>query len=331
MGVSVLLVLVSFAVILGGALLFTNAVEWLGIRLHLGHGAVGSVLAAVATAMPESVIPVVAIISGDEEGSVAIGAILGAPFLLGTLGMAVVGIAALVYRRRRTEGTRLRLDQRATRRDLVVFLPVMTVVLVLGLLGQHVVNVVAAVALVLVYGVYAWRTIAKGGGAEEEPKALLFDRRKGDDAPRTIAIAAQVFAGIAMIVGGAHLFVTEVEHVSAALAVSALVLALVLAPLASELPEKLNSVLWVRQGKDSLALGNITGAMVFQSTIPVAVGLAFTSWRLPGPAVVACVGALLGGILCLLTVSRSATFSWRRIVPWAVLYLGGVGYTLFIG
>ena len=52
-------------------------------------------------------------------------------------------------------------------------------------------------------------------------------------------------------------------------------IALVLAPLATELPEKFNSIIWLRDNKDTLALGNITGAMVFQSTIPVSVGILF--------------------------------------------------------
>ena len=80
------LLLASFAIILSGALLFTNAVEWLGHRLELGEGAVGSLLAAVGTAMPETLIAIVALI-GAEEGAeqVAIGAIVGAPFLLGRL------------------------------------------------------------------------------------------------------------------------------------------------------------------------------------------------------------------------------------------------------
>ncbi|HNC05350.1 MAG TPA: hypothetical protein PLS38_03490, partial [Solirubrobacterales bacterium] len=59
-----LLLLFSFAIILTGALLFTNAIEWLGHKLNLGEGAVGSILAAVGTAMPETLIPIVAIIGG---------------------------------------------------------------------------------------------------------------------------------------------------------------------------------------------------------------------------------------------------------------------------
>src|ERR687898_209092 len=98
----VILLAASFAVILAGALLFTNAVEWLGNRLAVGEGAVGSLLAAVGTAMPESFIPIVAVIGGAEgSGEVAIGAIVGAPFLLATIAMTLVGLAALGYRRRR--------------------------------------------------------------------------------------------------------------------------------------------------------------------------------------------------------------------------------------
>src|SRR5262249_58488057 len=88
---------VSLAVMVAGALVFTNAVEWLGVRLDLGHGAVGSVLAGVATAMPESLIPVVAIIKGRQGGELAIGAIVGAPVLLATVGLALGACAALAH------------------------------------------------------------------------------------------------------------------------------------------------------------------------------------------------------------------------------------------
>src|SRR5688500_19313153 len=99
------LLAVSFAVILAGALLFTNAVEWLGHRLSMGEGAVGSLLAAVGTAMPETLIPIVAVIGGSEGSEdVAIWAIVGAPFLLATIAMAIVGFSALAYKNKREQG-----------------------------------------------------------------------------------------------------------------------------------------------------------------------------------------------------------------------------------
>ena len=119
----VVFLLSSFAVILAGALLFTNAIEWAGHRLGLGEGATGSVLAAVGTAMPETLIPIVAIIGGGEGSEdVAVGAIIGAPFLLATIAMALVGISALIFRGRREQGVRLAADIPTLDRDLTFFL-----------------------------------------------------------------------------------------------------------------------------------------------------------------------------------------------------------------
>src|ERR671923_1078394 len=129
-----LLLLASFAVILAGALLFTNAVEWAGRRLAMGEGAVGSLLAAVGTAMPETLIPIVAVIEGARGADgVAIGAIIGAPFLLATIAMMLVGLSALGYRRRRTQGLRLAAHAPTLERDLVVFLCFFALAAALGL------------------------------------------------------------------------------------------------------------------------------------------------------------------------------------------------------
>src|SRR3954449_8593059 len=116
------LLLLSFAVILAGALLFTNAVEWLGHRLEMGEGAVGSLLAAVGTAMPETLIAIVALIDATEGGDqVAIGAIVGAPFLLATLAMGLVGLFAHLYREKRPQGVELEVHHETLERDLVFF------------------------------------------------------------------------------------------------------------------------------------------------------------------------------------------------------------------
>jgi cation:H+ antiporter len=95
--------------------------------------------------------------------------------------------------------------------------------------------------------------------------------------PRLRIVNFQVLVALVFIVGGAVVFVDAVEHLSGAIGIPAAVLALVIAPIATELPEKFNSVIWVRQTKDTLAMGNITGAMVFQSCIPTVVGLVFAA------------------------------------------------------
>ena len=107
-----------------------------------------------------------------------------------------------------------------------------------------------------------------------------------------------------------------------------LVLSLVLAPFATELPEKANSFFWVREGKDALALGNITGAMVFQSTLPVSIGLVFTDWELDTYSLLAGGLALGGGLIAILTLQIRRRFSGRAIVIWAALYASFVAYVV---
>jgi len=321
----------SFAVMVAGALVFTNAVEWLGMRLDLGHGAVGSVLAGVATAMPESLIPVVAIIGGRQGDEIAIGAIVGAPFLLATLAMAVSGGAALAYASRRGS-TRLRPDGHATTRDLLVVVCALTLGLSVGLLGTPVLRFAAAAVLLTAYVLVTWKTItrARQEGAGAEPASLYFNAIwRGP--PTTLQVLAQTLLSLGLLVAAAQLFVSSVEHLARGLGADELMLTLIIAPLATELPEKLNSVLWVRQGKDTLAVGNITGAMVFQTMPLVAFGMIFTNWRLTAPSLLAMLTALAGTALSLVTMRRRGGWPVPLIGCWAGLYAGGIASIIAIG
>ena len=319
---NLILLAASFAVILAGALLFTNAVEWLGRRLSIGEGAVGSLLAAVGTAMPESLIPVVAVIQGGEGSEdVAIGAIVGAPFLLATIAMMLVGLSALAYRRRRPQGRHLKAHVPTLDRDLTVFLAFFTAALLLGIGVPEGVQIVAAVGMVIGYAAYVRRTLTGGGAvqAEETIGPLLMDRGRGSDPPMRL-ILIQFAVGLGAMVGGAHLFVEEVIIVAEEIGVEVLVLSLVLAPLATELPEKANSFFWVRDGKDALALGNITGAMVFQSMLPVALGLLLTSWDLDRFAVLSMALGIAGGLVAYWALRLRGQFNAPAIIAWGALY-----------
>jgi len=300
--------------------------------IGLGQGAVGSLLAAVATALPESLIPVVAIIGGGSGSEdVAVGAIIGAPLLLATIAMALVGLGALLYRDRRESGLSLDVHRPTLERDLGFFMACFSVglLLLLGLGAPAAVRIPAAVVLVIAYTVYARWTLRNSGSVEEEEelRPLVLDSTRSD--PPTMGIVVlQLVVALGAIVGGAHLFVEQVLSVAEDAGLEPLVLSLVLAPFATELPEKANSFFWIREGKDSLALGNITGALVFQSTLPMAVGLAFTSWELDSYSLVAGCLALAGGLVAILTLQVRRRFNGRAIALWAALYVAFVVYVV---
>jgi len=316
--------------LLGGAVLFTNAVEWLGRELRLAQGAVGSILAAVGTALPESLIPAVAVIGGGHgSGDVAVGAIIGAPFLLATVALALVASSAYLFRRRRVTGVEIGADPATFRRDVAYFSLLFGAAVVLGLGAPEPVQLAGALVLVGVYVVYAIQTVRSPGvvAEEQELETLYVDTSRGDP-PNRWQIAGQLVVGLAAIVGGAHLFVEEVLNLAEQVGIAPLILSLVLAPFATELPEKANSFLWIRQGKDTLALGNITGAMVFQSALPVAIGLAFTDWRLGTPSLLAAGLAFLGAALAYLVIARRRRAGPLAILGWSALYAAFVAYVV---
>jgi cation:H+ antiporter len=322
--VEYVLLLVSFAIVLAGALLFTNAIEWIGHRLNLGEGAVGSILAAVGTATPETLIAIVALL-GAAEGSedVAIGAIVGAPFLLATLAMGLVGLFAYLYREKRAQGVKLDAHAPTLERDLLFFLAFFSLAGVLAWGPPSALRIPLGIAFLLAYVFYVARTLRGGGEVqgEETLNPLLFDRRteRRSDPALSLCIL-QLVVGLGAMVGGAHLFVEELLHIADEVGIDALILALILAPLATELPEKVNSFFWVREGKDALALGNISGAMVFQSTIPVGIGLIFTDWALDGNAVLSVILGVAGGLLAYFSLHRAKVFRLPAVIGWFALY-----------
>jgi cation:H+ antiporter len=320
-----LLLIVAFAIVLGGALLFTNAVEWLGHRLGLGEGAVGSILAAVGTAAPETLIAIVAILDTEPESEgVAIGAIVGAPFLLGTLAMGLVGLFAYLYRDRRAQGTALDAHGPTLERDLLFFLAFFALAGLLAWGPPAAVRIPAGIAFLAAYVFYARRTLRAGGDVQgsETLRPLTFDRRAGERTEPPLGLClAQLAVGLGAMIFGAHLFVEHLLGIADALGIDALILALILAPLATELPEKVNSFFWVREGKDALALGNVSGAMVFQSTIPVGIGLIFTHWSLDANAVLSIVLGFAGGLLAYLSLHRARRFALPAVLGWFALYV----------
>jgi cation:H+ antiporter len=331
---------VSLAVILGGAELFTNGVEWVGEGFGLSEGAVGSVLAAIGTALPETLLPVVAILAGHHGAGddIGIGAILGAPFMLTTLAMFALGVTVLVMTHRGKRSATLEHDPGVFVQDLRYFLAMYALALIAGLLDVKAVDVVLAVGLMVAYGFYVRGHFASAGADQQEAEATgevkpLYLRRllRRDGASLRQSIG-QTVAGLGVIVAGAQVFVHAIDGLASRLNVSHLVFALLVAPIATELPEALNSsVIWARRGKDVLALGNITGAMVFQATFPVSIGLLFTPWKLDQPAGIAAGIALLAAAVLYLTARLGGRLRARLLLLQGIFYVGYVAYVIARG
>jgi cation:H+ antiporter len=278
--------LAMLVIILIAAEVFTNALEHLGEKLGISEGVTGSIFAAVGTAMPETMVPLLAIFAGTSSVTtnhdIGVGAILGAPLMLATLSVCLM--AASVITHRKLSG-HLRPERTGLMRDLNFFI-VAFLFAALALFIPHS-NIAArygmGAVMVSIYVVYVWQTIRASKSLVEEGHATEADNAmflsKLGIPTNTATIILQLLIGLALLVAGAKGFINGVEAASSILGISALMLSLLIIPIATELPEKVNSILWIRKGKDTLAFGNITGAMVFQGTLLPAIGIMLTPWE----------------------------------------------------
>ncbi|AGL19946.1 sodium:calcium antiporter [Actinoplanes sp. N902-109] len=311
---------------------FVNAVEWLGARLRVGPLAVGTILAAAGTALPESVVTLIAVLFGSEHAGddIGIGAALGGPLVVGTIAYAVTGFMLLTRRRARqtvpaagpgtATGPLDGADMRQLARDQSWFLVIFVVKVALGLVA-FAVKPWLGVLFFLAYAVYFWRETGGAGpheAAADDLEPLKLQPRR--DSPSTLAVVAQTLATLVVIFLASQLFVRQLEWAGPALGLSPIVVALLLSPVATELPEVMNAIIWVRQGKTPLALANISGAMMIQATVPSGIGLLGTPWRFDAPLVLAGVATLLS-VVYLLVLFRTGRVTPGRLTVAAVFYV----------
>lgn len=162
---TVVFLILALVVILASAELFTNSVEWFGRRYSLGEGAVGSVLAAVGTALPETLLPIMALafLGGDAGRKIGTGAILGAPFMLSSLAMFVTGAAVIRYSLSGRRSITVTVNETVTRRDLTHFLRSYALVMLASFFHIRALHWGLAALLVGLYAWYVYKTLKEEG------------------------------------------------------------------------------------------------------------------------------------------------------------------------
>ncbi len=323
--------ILTIALFLGSAALiyfaceyFTNSVEWCGKHMNLGATAVGSVLAAFGTALPESAVTFTAVVFGHTpaQKDIGVGAAMGGPLVLATIAYGVVGLVLWMNRRRLARpDCGVVADYKRLGNDQVSFLLIFAVKVGLGL-------VVFAwkpwlgLLFLAAYAIYVWREITatdQGGDTDEdELEPLKFNEKN----PNLFWAGLQAAVALGVIAAASHVFVAQLETIGTAFGMAPHLVALLLSPVATELPETMNAVIWVRQGKERLALANISGAMMIQACIPSALGIIFTPWHFDANLVVS-------GVVTAIAITALWLMFARKKVDGRGLAAIGLLYGLF--
>ncbi|HET7561686.1 MAG TPA: sodium:calcium antiporter [Rhodanobacteraceae bacterium] len=299
---------------------FVNGVEWVGRKLAISQQATGSILAAFGTALPESVVTFVAVTFGASaaQKEIGVGAALGGPLVLSTVAYATVGITLLACRQKLPHIAAIREEFQRLSRDQGWFLAIFVCKVVLGL-------VVFAwkpwlgILFLLAYAAYFRKEMSGEAGVEEgTPGPLKLTPRHA--VPPTWAAIAQTVAALVVIFAASHFFVGQLDVLGRQLGLRPQLVALLFSPVATELPETMNAIIWVRQGKHRLALANISGAMMIQATVPTALGLFFTPWIFDESLIVAA-GITIAAIVVMLTAFHRGITSRKLLASMALFYV----------
>lgn len=320
---SLIVALAAAAVVCAASVYFANGLEWLGRRLQLSEVFTGSVLAALGTALPETLITLFAVARRTPASQdIGIGAALSGPFLLSTLGYGVAGLAALALRQ--AKGPRAaEAGEGAIISDQIWFLLALAPVLGLGALDFPRKRA-SAIGLLGLYALYVGSKLRASGGQDPGSKPSPLKLAPQSATPSLAPILLQTTIALGLVVGASYLFVNRLGDLSHRLHVPATLAGLLIAPLATELPEVVNTLVWIRQDKVRLALSNLSGAMVIQMTIPTALGILFTPWRLD-PSL------LIAGLVMGVAVAACALVLWRRLaLRWLAAGVPAYGVTVAI-
>lgn len=302
--------LAGLATLVGCARAFTTTAERLGLSLGLSPFAVGVIMVAVGTSLPELAAAVSAVGRGASE--VVSGNVIGA----NTANLLLIlGCVALVSRRG------IQLGERYIAIDLN-FMAGAGAILTLVMHDGGVSRLEGALLLVA-YGAYVGHLLADGrtASADEAFDELLGETGRRRGLGRDAAVLILLAAGIAI---GAQLTLTALFELAVRLGISTAIASVTILSLGTTLPEMAVSVAAAARGRAEMAVGNILGSCVFNALAVVGVASMVGRVAVPHDLMALPVPAFLGSAILFYLLTQD-----RRVSRWEGL-LFVLGYLLLL-
>jgi cation:H+ antiporter len=245
---------------------------------------VGRTLLSVATTLPEIAIVIYAA-AGGSYGT-AIGAGLGSNLLMMTLGLSIM---LLIATTRLSKAPLKGVNVTTFKLDKIFLLATAVISAVLFIDGYNFIDgfiFAGMFGAYLVMALMEMKSENKIANMQQEkeiadhsgPKIVkIEERRVPEEEPgRKMIKAGLTFAaGTAGIFFGAEPFIHSLQGFSLEIGLSVIVLAVIISPIAGEMPEKISMMLLARKGAAgaSIAVANVLGSKVLNNTLLLAVAV----------------------------------------------------------
>jgi len=236
---------VSLFIVMRGAAMATKYAVRVAKSLNFSSYVVGFLVIAVISILPELFISLNAALRGDS--SFGLGLILGSNIADLTLIFALVVFLT---------GRSVRVEQKIINNHklypFILMLP-----LVLGLDGEF--NRIDGAALLLAGVIFYYLSLKKEG-------AIMLAVTQSSDKLKNVSL---LLLSLALLLVGSHFAVTSATQIAGGLGVSTVLIAMLIIALGTTMPELMFSLKSVKQGSDSLAVGDILGTVLADATLVI--------------------------------------------------------------
>ena len=248
---------------------------------------VGRVLLSIATTLPEIAIVIYAAAQGSF--GIAIGSGLGSNLLMMTLGLAIMLIIATT---RLSKAPLKQIDVSTFKNDMIFLILAAIISFVLFLDGFNYIDGFIFMGLFagyIILSLYEMRVenkdkvsnenISKNTNNNNNNKELIVEQDisndTNDDKKKFIKAIGTFLLGAIGILFGAEPFIHSLEGLSVEFGISAVVLAVIISPIAGEMPEKISMMILARKGAAgaSIAIANVLGSKILNNTLLLAVAV----------------------------------------------------------
>jgi cation:H+ antiporter len=252
---SSILLVIGLAGLWGGTLLTVRGAVRLSKRYGISEGFIGLAILSLGTDLPELVVALsgsVQQLRGVDASGVIVGSAIGSTIAQGSV---VLGIAGLVGY--------LPVAPRMVRRDGAVL--ILAIVLAGAVIMDGTVGRVEGLVMVIAYGMYFVSLI---NGERRRDRVAEVLPSGGAPAP------VEIIVGLVILTIGAHLAVTGVLEIAAALGITQTLIGVILVGAGTSLPELALSLRAASEGRARLSVGNVLGSNIFDMLVPVGVAAA---------------------------------------------------------
>lgn len=244
----IILIIVSVAMVIWGANLFTDGASRIATLMRVPQIVIGLTVVSLGTSLPELCISLFSAVRGSPD--MAVGNVVGSNIFNS---MLIVGMSAAVMP--------ITILRSSVRKDIPIA-TIASVALVLICL-DHEISRIDALILFLGFISFMWYTLrlakATGRSEDEEEKETVSSEKQGS----LWKHIAFIVVGIGALIVGSQIFVSCASQVAARLHVSEAVIGLTIVAGGTSLPELATSLVSAYKGQSAIAIGNVIGSNVF--------------------------------------------------------------------